>query len=126
MAFQPIVYAPAISNLRAQPYHQRWFICDTQGRALSPEQAAPLQNVSLSLYLGHLRLRAPGMLMLELMLDVIEDDDSVRRQAQVGGQQIAAIDEGLLAHTWFSQLMGQECLCFKVDPHHTEPIEWPR
>lgn len=124
-AFQPIVYASPMSDARAEPYHQRWFICDTEGRLLTADKVSGLQQLSLDLYLGSLRLRAPGMLTLELLLDVIEDDDSVRCQAQVGDQLVAAIDEGTLAHTWFSRLLGQQCLCLKVDPEHKQQVAWP-
>ena len=39
-------------------------------------------TVTMTMKLGYLVLRAPGMLRLDIPLDVIEDDDSVRRVAQ--------------------------------------------
>lgn len=124
-AYQPLVYAPALSDSRAEHYHQNWFLCDTNFQLLPASALSRLQEVSSSIYLGRLRLQAPGMLMLELLLDVVEDDDSVRCEAQVGDQRVQAIDEGTLAHTWFSQLLGCDCLCLKVDPESTQQICWP-
>src|SRR5690625_7532469 len=65
------------------------------------------------------------MLPLELLLDVIEDDDSMRCTASVSEQQVAAIDEGELAHTWFSQFLGRSVRCLKVDPEEAQTIEGP-
>jgi len=125
MSYSPIVYLPSLADERAQAYQHRWFLCDTQHRLIPAEQLTALNEVGLSLFAGCLRISAPGMLTLELLLDVIEDDDSVRCQAQVGEQLVAAIDEGELAHTWFSQLLGQPCLCLKVDPESEQSIVWP-
>ena len=57
------------------------------------------------------------MLCLELMLDVIEDDDEVRRIAtDTHGQARAAIDEGELAAVWFEHVLGRPCRLYKKDP----------
>lgn len=123
--YQPLVYAPGLTDSRAEKYHHTWFLCDPDRQALPASELAALQEMEVSIYLGRLRLKAPGMLSLELLLDVIEDDDSVRCTAQVGERQIHAIDEGMLAHTWFSQLLGRDCLCLKRDPDKPQSIDWP-
>ncbi|HLS17045.1 MAG TPA: MOSC N-terminal beta barrel domain-containing protein [Paenalcaligenes sp.] len=120
-----LVYGPALQDTRAQAYADRWFLCDAHDVLIPATELSKLQQLDCSLYLGQLRLRAPGMLPLELLLDVIEDDDSVRCTASVGEQQVAAIDEGELAHTWFSQFLGRSVRCLKVDPEAAQTIEWP-
>ena len=90
-AYQPLVYAPALTDSRAEHYHQNWFLCDTDFQLIPGSALSRLQEVSSSIYLGRLRLQAPGMLTLELLLDVIEDDDSVRCEAWVGEQRVPAI-----------------------------------
>lgn len=123
--YQPLVYAPALEDSRAEKYQHNWFLCDSEHRLIPPSELSQLKGIESSIYLGRLRLKAPGMLTLELVLEVIEDDDSVRCVAQVGEQQVRAIDEGALAHTWFSQLLGRDCLCLKVDPESEQIIHWP-
>jgi len=56
---------------------------------------------------------------------VVEDDDSVRCQALVGTQKIAAINEGELVNTWFSRFLGRPSMCLKVDPLVKQAIHWP-
>ncbi|HLR29269.1 MAG TPA: hypothetical protein VK082_01675 [Paenalcaligenes sp.] len=119
-----LVNAPAMQDERAQPYAQRWFLCDVDRVLIPAAELSKLGELECALYLGCLRLRAPGMLPLELLLDVIEDDDSVRCTAQIGRQRVAAIDEGELAHTWFSQFLGRPVLCLKVDPDANQEIDW--
>ncbi|HLR82050.1 MAG TPA: hypothetical protein VK051_02820 [Paenalcaligenes sp.] len=119
-----LVNAPAVHDERARAYAQRWFLCDADRALIPAAQLSKLDELECTFYLGYLRLRAPGMLPLELLLDVIEDDDSVRCIARVGQQQVAAIDEGELAHTWFSQFLGRPVLCLKVDPDATQEIDW--
>lgn len=124
--YQPIVYAAGLTDERAQHYEHQWFICD-QHYQLIPKEAIEkkLTQLKCSIYTGCLRLRAPGMLMLELLLDVVEDDDSVRCQALVGTQKIAAINEGELVNTWFSRFLGRPSMCLKVDPLVKQAIHWP-
>jgi len=125
MSATVLLYAPAVKDKRAQSYAQRWFLCDENYTLIPANELDRLKQLECSFYLGRLRLRASGMLPLELLLDVIEDDDSVRCTALVGEQRVAAIDEGELAHTWFSQYLGRPVLCLKVDPEATQTIEWP-
>ena len=73
--------------------------------------------------MGYLVLRAPGMLRMDIPLEVIEDDDSVLRQAMIGAQQVVVVDEGDLAATWFGHVTGQICRLVKVHPDTTQ-IDW--
>ncbi len=74
--------------------------------------------------MGYLVLRAPGMLRMDIPLDVIEDDDSVVRQASIATQSVAVVDEGDLAAVWFGHVTGQTCRLVKVHPD-AGPIQWP-
>ncbi|MEZ2722214.1 MOSC N-terminal beta barrel domain-containing protein [Paenalcaligenes hominis] len=115
----PILFGPTMS---LDPcYANQWFLTDEQANMLTASDCAALANIELHTKLGQLQVRAAGMLRLELMLDVIEDDDSVRTQAITPeGNTIAAIDEGQLAATWFSHVLGRPCLLLKKDPGHPE------
>jgi hypothetical protein len=55
---------------------------------------------------------------------VIEDDDSVNRQATIAKQPVVVIDEGEVAAVWFSKALGQECRFVKIHPDAKAPA-WP-
>ena len=63
---------------------------------------------------GYLVLRAPGMLRMDIPLDVIEDDDSVRYSMKVGEQVIDVVDEGELAAAWISNFVQVPCRIMKA------------
>lgn len=121
MTTHPILQAPAAEHPEAGAYHHRWFLVDEHGQHIDPLKAPDLANLSLDLAFDCLVLKAPGMLRLDIFLDVIEDDDSVRRQAWVHDQAIDVVDEGDLVAAWFSNLLGQSCRLVKVHPEATPP-----
>lgn len=110
----PICFGPAIS-LDAK-YHHQWFLVSPNLQCLDVQACQALSQMQIQKHMGHIQLRAPGMLRLELLLDVLEDDDESRCIALDGNNKIAAIDEGELAATWFSHVIGQPCRLLKKDP----------
>ena len=123
-SYSPIAGCGVVDLPEAAEYDRRWLIVDEQGQWISAAQCPALASVSMVMRMGNLVLRAPGMLRLELPLDVIEDDDSVRRVARVGGQVVDVVDEGDVAATWFSNAAGVACRLFKVHPE-AAPVDWP-
>lgn len=121
MSAQPIIDGPIVDHPLAETYHQRWFIIDDAGQQLSVNDMPALATLTLAITYGCLVLRAPGMLRLDIVLDVIEDDDSVLRQACLDGQHMDVIDEGDLAAAWLSNLLQQQCRLVKVHPDSTLP-----
>lgn len=119
MSVSPIQFGPAL-QLDSQYQHQ-WFLADTNGQQLSASACAGLAQLELRCRFGQLQVRAPGMLLLELALDVLEDDDSFRCIAtDPKGNPIAVINEGPLAAAWFENVLGQSCLLLKKDPGHPD------
>jgi uncharacterized protein YcbX len=112
----PVESCAGVAGADAAAYDRRWFVADPEGRWLSRGRHPGLAQVEVSLRYGYLVLRAPGMLRMDIPLDVIEDDDSVRRQAFVGKQQVDAVDEGDLAAAWMSNLLGVPARLYKVHP----------
>jgi uncharacterized protein YcbX len=112
----PVESCAGVAGSDAAAYDRRWFVADAEGRWLSRGQHPRLEEVEVTLRYGYLVMRAPGMLRMDIPLDVIEDDDSVRRQACVGSQQIDAVDEGDLAAAWMSNFLGVPARLYKVHP----------
>lgn len=115
----PICFAPTVAI--DGKYHEQWFLVTPELQCLDQEACKPLAQLTQQRSMGHLQLRAPGMLRLELVLDVLEDDDEVRcRALDSNGVEIAAIDEGELAAVWFSHVLGRPCRLLKKDPGYPD------
>jgi uncharacterized protein YcbX len=121
----PVVGCAGLERRQAADYHQRWLVVDADGRWLSAERCAALLNVATEIKMGALVLRAPGMLRVDIPLDVIEDDDSVKRTVQVGQQTVTVVDEGDVTATWMSHVAGQPCRLVKLHPEAL-PVVWPQ
>jgi uncharacterized protein YcbX len=123
-AYFPIAGCAASSHRLAADYDRRWLIVDAEGRFLTSAACPALLQVTTEMRLGYLVIRAPGMLRMDIPLDVLEDDDSVKRNATINGQTVAVVDEGDLAAVWFGNVTGVECRLVKVHPE-TGEIRWP-
>lgn len=120
----PLVGGIGSDHRDAAQYHQRWFVVDAKDSWLSAAQCPGLAGVAIDIRMGYLVLRAPGMLRMDIPMDVIEDDESVRKTAQVAGQTVDVVDEGEVAAAWFTHVMGQPSRLVKVHPE-AKPVIWP-
>ena len=120
----PVVGCSGSAHRDAAQYHQRWFVVDAKDRLLSATQCPGLAGVSTDVRMGYLVLRAPGILRMDIPMDVIEDDDSVRQTAQVAEQTVDVVDEGEVAAAWFTHVTGEPSRLVKVHPE-AKPVVWP-
>ncbi|NLC35584.1 MAG: hypothetical protein GX772_03925 [Alcaligenaceae bacterium] len=109
----PLAGAQPVEDAAARACHGRWHLLDASGAPL-PDGGPGLANVSVRLRFGYLVLQAPGMLRLDIPLDVIEDDPSVLRTVQLDGREVSVADEGAWAAEWFSQVVGQPVRLVKI------------
>lgn len=124
LAFQPIAECGETTLTQAESYQKRWLISNDAGTWLNRALCPKLAEIVVDLRMGYLVIKAPGMLRLDIPLDVIEDDDSVRRQICVGEQIIDVVDEGDLAAAWVSNFLQIPCRLLKVHPDMLE-VRWP-
>ncbi len=120
----PIAACGGTDKPDALAYDRRWLVVDESGKWLSGGQCEKLAGIKVDLSMGYLVMRAAGMLRLDIPLDVIEDDDSVRGHAEIGGRQVDIVDEGELAATWVSKFLDRPCRLVKVHPQ-AAPVHWP-
>lgn len=120
----PIASCAGVSNPDAAAYDKRWLVIDQHGQWLSSKECVALADISIELRFGCLILRAPGMLRLDIPLDVIEDDDSVCRDISIGKQGVTVVDEGDLVAAWMTRFLQQPCRLVKVHPD-AGPVLWP-
>ena len=90
----------------AAKYDECWLILDENNQPVDPNHPA-LSKVAVDLRFGYLVLRAPGMLRLDIPMDVIEDDPSVIETVMIEGVAANVVDEGAWAQEWFAQVLGQ-------------------
>lgn len=124
LLYSPIAACPGIAHPDAAPYDRRWLILDEQGVWLQSHDAGLLNQITLELRFGYLVMCAPGMLRLDIPLDVIEDDDSVCLNVVIGKQNIKVVDEGDLVSAWVTQFLQQPCRLVKIHPD-AGPVLWP-
>jgi hypothetical protein len=119
--FELIVGCPAVNRDDIGSYERRWLVVDENFVWQKDQFAQGLSQVQVSVSFGNLVMRAPGMLRLDLPMDVIEDDDSVWREANISGKTITVVDEGDLAAAWFGNVVGQPCRLVKLHPDQSTP-----
>ncbi|KOF53407.1 MULTISPECIES: MOSC N-terminal beta barrel domain-containing protein [unclassified Achromobacter] len=122
--YEPVAGCGGTTQPQAAAYHRQWLVANDAGQWMSRGLCPKLEQVSVELRLGYLVLRAPGMLRMDIPLDVIEDDDSVRYGLRLGEQAIDVVDEGELAAAWISNFVGVPCRILKVHPE-TPVRSWP-
>lgn len=107
---------PALSDSKALACKGRWVLGDDKGRVLAAQALPALAELSMELRFGQLVLRAPGMLRLDIEVDVIEDDPDSFSLWQENGQSVQLVDEGDLPAQWFSRYTGKPLRLLKRLP----------
>jgi uncharacterized protein YcbX len=120
----PVAHCGGLDDPRAADYDRRWLLVNSGGQWITREACPSIANIVVEMRFGYLVLRAPGMLRIDIPLDVIEDDDSVRSAVMVGDQAVDVVDEGELAAAWISNYTGIPCRLMKVHPD-MGPVNWP-
>ena len=68
--FQPIAECGVTPQPAAAAYHRQWLVANDSGQWLNRELCPRLAEVSVELRLGYLVLKAPGMLRMDIPLDL--------------------------------------------------------
>lgn len=113
--FQPIYQCPAITGPVKPAAQLRWLLIDEQSQALDQDDPA-LQQIELSIRFDYLVIRAPGMLRLDIPVDVLEDDEEAFEEARLDGRTLRVVSEGQLADAWFSKLLERPIRLVKLHP----------
>ena len=93
---------------------REWVIVDEDGEFLSQREYPRLALVETRMTGSSLRLKAPGMLQLEVPFD--SEGDVV--SARVWDDTVAAVTQGEIADAWFTNFLGQPARLLRFDPEH--------
>ena len=91
---------------------REWVVVDDQGEFLSQRELPKMAQIETRLTGVSLRLRAPGMLQLDVPFESEGDVIKVR----VWNDEVAAVTQGDIADAWFSQFLGLQCRLVRFDP----------
>jgi uncharacterized protein len=91
---------------------REWVVVDVGGEFLSQRELPKMALIETRLTSAALRLKAPGMLQLEVPFasegDVVE--------VKVWNDQVPAVTQGDVADAWFSRYLGMPCRLMRFDP----------
>lgn len=75
--YTPITHCPAVAGMVINKEYQcRWVLVDNHQQIL-PATTPRLADIQVTIKMGYLVIKAPGMLRLDIPMEVIEDDESV-------------------------------------------------
>jgi len=97
-------------------YDREWMIVDEEGCFLTQREYPQMAQIVPRLRADTLELRAPGMLRLEIPLDLPAADDARVRQVQVWDDTVPAYDCDDTTATWFSNFLGTPCRLVRFHP----------
>jgi len=107
-------------------YDREWMVVDAQGKFMTQRQHPKMALIVPRLKADTLELRAPGMLRLEIPLDLPAPEDARTRDVQVWDNQVTAYDCDETTATWFSNFLGTPCrlVRFHPDAARCASTEW--
>ena len=94
---------------------REWVVVDDHGEFLSQRELPKMAQIETRLTSVSLRLKAPGMLQLDVPF---ESEGDVLR-VRVWNDEVAAVTQGDIADAWFSQFLGLRCRLMRFDPEAT-------
>jgi len=105
-------------------YDREWMLVDNDGNFLTQREHPRMALITPRLRSDTLELRAPGMLRLEIGLDLPDPEQAPIRQVKLWGQVLKAYDSDQLTSTWFSRFLGVPCHLVRFHPdavHRVNP-----
>ena len=91
---------------------REWVVVDADGEFLSQRELPRMALIETRFASGTLRMKAPGMLELEVPFASEGDVLKVR----VWNDEVAAVTQGEVADAWLSRFLGQPARLMRFDP----------
>jgi uncharacterized protein YcbX len=106
--------------MHEQIYDREWMLVDDDGNFLTQREYPRMALITPRLRSDTLELRAPGMLRLDITLDLPDPAEAPTRQVKLWQHTFRAYDGDRVTRRWFSQFLGVQCqlVRFHPDAHH--------
>lgn len=97
-------------------YDREWMVIDEDGDFLTQREYPRMAQIVPRIKADTLELRAPGMLRLDIPLDLPAPEHARVRQVRVWDDIVPAYDSDEVAATWFSNAIGRPCRLVRFHP----------
>jgi uncharacterized protein YcbX len=106
--------------MHEQIYDREWMLVDDDGNFLTQREYPRMALITPRLRSETMELRAPGMLRLDITLDLPDPETAPTREVQLWQHRFNAYDGDSVTRQWFSQFLGVPCqlVRFHPDAHH--------
>ena len=98
-------------------YDREWMLVDATGQFLTQREYPRMALISPTIKADTLELRAPGMLRLDLALELGDPDLAPTIEVQIWDDLVKAYDCDEITATWFSKAIGTPCRLVRFHPH---------
>ena len=98
-------------------YDREWMVVDAQGEFLTQREHPKMALITPRIKADTLELRAPGMLRLEIPLDLVDPDHAPTLEVRVWDDTVQAYDCDDTTAAWFSNAIGVACRLVRFHPH---------
>ncbi|WP_151448037.1 MOSC domain-containing protein [Lacisediminimonas profundi] len=97
-------------------YDREWMVVDPDGNFLTQREYPKMATIRPRLRFGSLEVRAPGMLPLNIPLDLPAPEDERTLEVQVWKDRVLAYDCDETTAVWFSNALGTACRLARFHP----------
>lgn len=97
-------------------YDREWMVIDSDGKFLTQREHPKMSLIRPQFNADTLELRAPGMLRLQIPLDLPDPEHAVTLNVQVWDDTVKAYDCDDMTALWFSKALGVDCRLVRFHP----------
>jgi uncharacterized protein YcbX len=106
----------AAGLMTAHVYDREWMVVDSDGKFLTQREHPRMALIRPQLNADMLELRAPGMLRLQIPLDLSDPNSASTLDVRVWNDTVKAYDCDEMTAHWFSNALGVECRLVRFHP----------
>jgi uncharacterized protein YcbX len=103
-------------------YDREWMLVDDDGNFLSQREYPKMALITPRLKSETMELRAPGMLRLDITLDLPDPATAPTRSVKLWQHTLDAYDGDSVTRQWFSQFLGVSCQLVRFHPEAHHPV----
>jgi hypothetical protein len=103
--------------MHEQIYDREWMLVDDDGNFLTQREHPRMALITPRLHSETMALRAPGMLRLDITLDLPDPESAPTRQVKLWQHTFDAYDGDSVTRQWFSQYLGVACQLVRFHPN---------
>jgi uncharacterized protein YcbX len=108
--------------MHEQIYDREWMLVDDDGNFLTQREHPRMALITPRLRSETMELRAPGMLRLDITLDLPDPAEAPTRKVRLWQHALDAYDGDNVTRRWFSQFLGVSCQLVRFHPEAHHPV----